>query len=180
MAGRGAIWLVGMMGAGKSTVGPVLAVRLGRPFVDTDDEVRGVAGKDIPEIFAEAGESAFRALESQVIEAAGADGAVVALGGGAIVQPGALARLASRGTIVYLRARAETLLERIGDPASRPLLAGLDEAERLEQIQQLLEERRSAYQSAPVVIDVDDWDTAAIAVEIEAALAASQEQSGER
>lgn len=170
MPGQGAIWLVGMMGAGKSTVGPVLAERLGRPFVDTDAEVARRAGKAVAEIFAHDGEAVFRELEAEVIGSAGEGGAVVALGGGAIAQPGAPGRLAARGTVVYLRARVETLLDRIGDPASRPLLAGLDEPQRLERIAALLAERAPAYASAPIAIDVDDWNEGAIVDEIASAL----------
>jgi shikimate kinase len=159
---RGAIWLVGMMGAGKSTVGPRLARRLARPFVDTDAEVERRAGRPIAEIFAKDGEPAFRALEADVVEAAGRDGAVVALGGGAAARPGAAERLAARGVLVYLRARPETLLERVGDPGSRPLLAGLGRAERLARIEGLLGEREPAYGRARIVVDVDDWDAEAI------------------
>jgi shikimate kinase len=163
---RGAIWLVGMMGAGKSTVGPRLARRLARPFIDTDEEVERRAGKTIAEIFEQEGEDAFRALEGEVVAAAGRDGAVVALGGGAIARPGAAERLATRGVLVYLRARPSTLLERIGDPGSRPLLAGLDRRERLARIERLLSEREGAYGRARIVVDVDEWNTGAIAERI--------------
>jgi shikimate kinase/3-dehydroquinate synthase len=167
---RGAIWLVGMMGAGKSTVGPRLAERLGRPFVDTDEVVRKRAGKEIAEIFEVDGEAAFRALEAEVVAAAGAEGAVVALGGGAVAQPGAAARLAESGTLVYLRARPETLLARIGDPASRPLLAGLEPAACLARLEALLREREPAYASAVLIVDVDDQDAEATAAWIAQAL----------
>jgi len=175
---RGAIWLVGMMGAGKSTVGERLAERLGRPFVDSDALICEQAGKPIAEIFEHEGERAFRALEAEVVERAGDDGAVVALGGGAAAQPGAAGRLAARGTLVYLRARPETLLERIGDPGSRPLLAGLGVAERLARIEALLAEREPAYASARVIVDVDEWDEAAVAEQIAATLESLEQASG--
>ena len=70
MRGDGAIWLIGMMGAGKSTVGPVLAQALERPFCDTDEAICERAGRTIPEIFERDGEPGFRALEREVIEAA--------------------------------------------------------------------------------------------------------------
>ena len=163
---RGAIWLVGMMGAGKSTVGPPLAARLRRRFVDTDDVIVERAGKSIAAIFAEDGEAAFRALEADVVAEAGAEGAVVAVGGGAVAEPGAAERLAHSGTLVYLRARPETLIERIGDPASRPLLAELEPEERVCRIRALLREREPAYATAKVIVDVDEWDEAALAEQI--------------
>jgi shikimate kinase len=149
------VWLVGMMGAGKSTVGRGLARRLGRHFVDTDLEVERSAGASVAEIFAREGEPAFRRREREAIERVGGEGAVVALGGGAIQQPGAREHLAGTGTVVYLRARPETLLARVGDPDSRPLLAGLPPARRLERLRELLAERRAAYESASIVLDTD-------------------------
>ena len=116
------VWLVGMMGAGKSTIGPKLARRLGRRFIDTDAEVERAAGRRVSEIFQRDGEPAFRRLEREAIEACCGEAAVVALGGGAIEPPGARERLASTGTVVYLRARPETLLARVGD-ARRPAAA---------------------------------------------------------
>ena len=167
----GTIWLVGMMGAGKSTIGERLARRLGRPFHDVDARIERRAGARIAEIFATRGEPAFRALERAEIGRLPARGAVVALGGGAIAQPGAARRLASRGTIVYLRARPETLVARIGDAAERPLLAGLAPDERVARVAALLAEREPHYATAHVAIDTDALDPDAIAARIEAALA---------
>jgi len=158
MRGDGAIWLIGMMGAGKSTVGPVLAQALERPFCDTDEAICERAGRTIPEIFERDGEPGFRALEREVIEAAGADGAVVALGGGALTPPGMVECLRERGTLVYLRARPETLLERIGDAEERPLLAGLGPDERRARLVGLLAERAAAYETASLIVDVDEHD----------------------
>ena len=114
-----------MMGAGKSSIGPRLARRLGRRFIDTDAEVERAVGSRVAEIFEREGEPAFRSHEREAIEACCGEAAVVALGGGAIEQPGARERLASTGIVVYLRARPETLLARVGDAGSRPLLRGL-------------------------------------------------------
>lgn len=151
--GGAPIYLVGMMGAGKSTVGPALAERLGRAYVDTDDAVVERAGRSIAEIFDEEGETRFRVLEAEAIEAAGEAGAVVALGGGAMAQPGMPERLAARGIAVWLEVDAETVLARIPDPASRPLLAGLDAAGRLERVESLLAERAECYAKAAIRID---------------------------
>src|SRR5690606_21135862 len=136
----GTIWLVGAMGAGKSAVGPRLAARLGLPFVDADAEIERAAGASIAAIFEREGEASFRARERAAIEAQAGRAAVVALGGGAIAQPGAAERLAATGTVVWLRARPETLAARVGDGAGRPLLASLAPDERRARIAALLAE----------------------------------------
>lgn len=142
-----------MMGAGKSTVGPGLAARLGRPFVDTDHEVEASAGRTIAELFASEGEAAFRARERTAIDAASEDAAVVALGGGAIVQEGMVDRLRARGRVVWLDADPDTILARIGDAASRPLLAGLGARAQRAKIVALLEERKPYYAQASIRVD---------------------------
>jgi shikimate kinase len=165
------VWLVGMMGAGKSTIGRRLAQRLGRRFVDTDAEVERAVGRSVAEIFAHEGEAAFRGHERAAIEAVGEEAAVVALGGGAIAQPGASERLARAGTVVYLRARPATLLARVGDAEGRPLLRGLAAERQLARLAELLEERRKAYESARIVLDTDDRPVAALVEELARRLA---------
>jgi shikimate kinase len=155
VAGAGTVWLVGMMGAGKSTVGRVLAARLGRAFVDTDEEIERRAGRAIAEIFAREGEAGFRTRELAVVEACRGRGAVVALGGGAVTQPAVRERLRGCGTVVYLRARPETLLARVGDASERPLLAGLAAEARLARLRELLAQREPAYAGAALAVDVD-------------------------
>jgi shikimate kinase len=164
------IWLVGMMGSGKSTVGPVLARHLGRAFLDSDREIERRAGSRVSEIFRTKGEAGFRALESAVIEDAIGGTAVVALGGGAIAQPGAAARLGAAGTVVYLRAQPAELMSRIGDPSSRPLLAGVAEDARIERLAELLAEREAAYLTAAIVIDTDGRKIPSIAQDLVARL----------
>ena len=144
---------MGMMGAGKSTVGPRLAARLGRAFIDTDHEIERRAGRKIPDIFEAEGEAHFRALEVEAIEIASSNAAVIALGGGAIAQPGMAERLSKQGLVVWLKADASVLLERIGSGANRPLLAGLDRNAQLDKLQALSEERRPAYEQAEIVAD---------------------------
>lgn len=172
------LWLVGMMGAGKSAVGERLAQRLGRAFIDTDALVEDVAGKSVAAIFADEGEPSFRALERAAIERVAGRPAIVALGGGAIAQPGAVARLAASGTIVYLRARPETLLARIGDARGRPLLAGLDTAGRLARMRELLRARAAQYARSARVVDVDEGDIDAVADRVLQALGEAPEQQG--
>jgi len=155
MAGTRTVWLVGMMGAGKSAVGPALAHRLGRPFVDSDAEIEREQGLAVGEIFAREGEPAFRALEREMVTRWLGEPAVVALGGGAVAEPELLAACLRSGTIVWLRARPETLLARLGEGASRPLLAGLSGAARLARLRELLAAREPAYASAALVVDTD-------------------------
>jgi shikimate kinase len=159
-----------MMGCGKSTVGPLLAKRLSRPFLDSDAEIERRAGKRIAEIFAAYGEAHFRKLEREVIEdsapAGKGEGAVVALGGGAIAQPGAAERLRELGTVVYLRAQPKALLARIGNPSSRPLLADLSPAERASKLGALLREREPSYLSATIVVDCDVGGVSAVVREV--------------
>jgi len=143
------------MGAGKSTVGRALAGRLGLRFVDTDAEIERDAGCAIREIFASEGESGFRARERRAVEACPAGDAVVALGGGALAQPTIRERVRLGGALVYLRARPETLLARVGSAAARPLLAGLEPAERLARLRKLLAEREAAYAEAALCVDAD-------------------------
>jgi shikimate kinase len=120
------IALVGMMGAGKSTVATVLGDRLGRGVVDTDDEVRGWTGKPIPELFALHGEEGFRRLERTVIEeVAKIQDLVVSLGGGAVLRDDNVASLLLTSVIVHLDVPPETLVARLRDQVTdRPLLSG--------------------------------------------------------
>ncbi len=171
MAGGDTVWIVGMMGVGKSAVARLVARRLGRPWVDTDAEIERQAARGIPEIFASEGEAAFRQREREAIEAVAGRPVVAALGGGAIAQTGAAARLAATGTVVSLRARPETLLRRIGDAEERPLLAGLDPAARLARIEALLREREPHYRCADLVVDTDALGPEEVADEVVRALA---------
>ncbi len=161
-----------MMGCGKSSVGSVLAGLLGRDFVDNDRVVEQRAGRTIPEIFEAEGEKAFRELEAQAIEAVAKGSAVVALGGGAIVQPGAPEQLASLGTVVYLAASPDELLKRVGQAAARPLLAGLDDRQRRLRIEETLAEREDAYRTAELIVETNGVPVAAVAREIADALEA--------
>lgn len=125
--------LIGMMGAGKSTVARELGVRLGRRVVDTDDELRVWTERSIPELFAEHGENGFRELERQVIEEiAKLHDLVVSLGGGAVLRDDNVASLVLTGVLVHLDATPEVLIERLRhEQADRPLLGGdLDERVR--------------------------------------------------
>jgi len=164
------IFLVGMMGAGKSSVAVELGKQLGVGVYDSDAVIQDEAGMTIPEIFSREGEGGFRAREREAIESLARRGGVVALGGGAMAQPGAPERLRASGVVVYLRARAETLARRVGSGASRPLLAGLDEVGRLAKLRELIAQREPSYMQAHHVVDADTGHPRRIAREIVARL----------
>lgn len=142
------IVLVGMPGSGKSTVGPLLADRLQLPFFDSDVEVERRAGMTIAQLFDAGGEAAFRAEERRVmIELASGPPAVVAAGGGAILDLRTRALLIERCTVVWLKADMETLARRLGTCPNRPLLRGGDP---LQLLRRMLEEREPLYAEAPI------------------------------
>ena len=148
------ILLVGMMGAGKTTVGTALAARLGYPYLDSDEQVERHTGRTVPELFAQRGEAAFRAEEKRALaEAVTSDGpVVVSVAGGAVLDPDNRTRLRQSGTVVWLRAPVATLAQRVGDGRGRPLL-GDDPAAALAR---LYTERRPIYADlADVVVDVE-------------------------
>lgn len=146
------IALVGMMGAGKTTVGRVLARRLGRRLVDTDDEIEGWVGRPIPEIFAADGEAAFRRYEATVVrELASVPDLVLSLGGGTVLADGPVADLTLTGVLVLLDADLDTLLARVDAGTDRPVLAGDDVRERMAAV---LAARTPRYREvADVVVD---------------------------
>ncbi len=131
----GNLYLVGMMGAGKSTVGRLLARRLKLRFVDADQEIESRCGVKIPVIFEIEGEAGFRAREAQVLAALAAlDGIVLATGGGVVLLEENRRLLAARGTVVYLCATPEHLYERVRQDRNRPLLAIGDPLARLREL----------------------------------------------
>jgi len=164
------IVLTGFMGTGKTEVGSRLAIRLGRAFIDTDELVERRAGKTIARIFADSGEAAFRAFEREAIaEAAERTGAVIAVGGGAVLDPTNVERLRAAGVLVCLTARPETILQRVGDVARRPLLAGEDPRASIDR---LLAERRAAYEAAAdLTVDTSDRSVDEVVVEIQQSVA---------
>ena len=168
--------LVGMMGAGKSSVGRRIARQLGWRHVDADKRIERITGRTIADIFADDGEAAFRTIEHDVLERLlrVPGRTVVSTGGGAVLSPANCALMRERGTVVWLRARPETLLERVGKGQGRPLLAD-DPAAALRRI---AAEREHAYANAAhVVVDVDGCSADQVADAVLAALEGQERAS---
>jgi shikimate kinase len=165
MKGGGSIFLVGMMGAGKTTVGRLLARRLRLRFVDSDREIEARCGVKIPLIFEIEGEAGFRAREAVAIEAlTSLGGVVLATGGGAVLAEPNRQHLAARGIVVYLSARPEDLYERVRHDRNRPLLAG---GEPLARLRQLHVQRDPLYRSvADITLETGAQSVQALAREL--------------
>ncbi len=166
------IILYGPPGVGKTTVGKELAVRLGREFFDSDPMIENYAGRSIPHIFSQLGEAEFRRLESTVCrDIAARRDAVIALGGGALLNPNDRAAFERNGLVVCLRASVDELLARVGQvgnlPNNRPLLAGDNPVERLNA---LLHGRRALYASFPTQIDTSGKSVEQVVSELETLL----------
>lgn len=145
--------LIGLPGAGKSTVGRSVAKSLGRGFLDFDDEISRSEGKSVATIFSERGESYFRKLEMDLTRAlAQRSGLIVAPGGGWICQPGVPELLGGTGRTIYLRVTPEAVFQRLRRISERPLLAGGDP---LGKLRELYSARREAYEKADYVVDAE-------------------------
>ncbi|MDT5036324.1 MAG: shikimate kinase [Micromonosporaceae bacterium] len=167
MSPRPVCVLVGMMGAGKTTVGQLVADRLGVPFLDVDATIEAAAGKPISDIFIDDGEEHFRALERSAIAAAltGFDG-VLALGGGAVLADGTRESLAGH-LVVYLSVEVADAIKRVGLGTGRPMLAMNPRAT----LRHLLDQRRPLYEGvASVVVHTDGRTVEEVAAEVTAAL----------
>lgn len=147
------LYLVGMMGSGKSSVGRPLAEALGYRFLDADTSLEQVAGRSIPELFASQGEAGFRELEAAVLNQIAAwHSLVVATGGGVVTRPQNWGQL-RQGVVIWLDAPDALLLQRLAaDPTPRPLMQAEDPASRLAE---LLQERRPLYAQADLHIVQD-------------------------
>ncbi len=147
---RGNIVLVGFMGAGKTVCGRLLARRLGRCFVETDDLIVAREGRSIPEIFARDGEARFRALEAEALELLRLkSGEVIATGGGFPCAEGRMEALRELGTVVWLRGDLRELEARARRAGDRPMLAGRSPAE----VEALYRRREPYYAGADLVVD---------------------------
>ncbi len=150
------LYLVGMMGAGKTTVGRLLATQLGYRFVDTDTVISQVAGQSITQLFAEKGEAAFRQLESKVLEQVCAyTYLAIATGGGIVLRRENWSYL-RHGLIVWLDVPTELLYARLAHDTTRPLL---QDADPLGQLQTLLKQRQPLYAQADLRVTVTNEET---------------------
>ena len=170
MTGRH-VMLVGMMGAGKTTIGAECARKLDRGFVDTDELIETTAGRTIAEIFGSDGEAAFRAMERAAVADVCTSPVplVIAVGGGAMLDPENQRLAGTNATVVWLRADPRELAQRVAAQdveagAERPLLATADQVATIERLTSL---RADAYAAiADVVVDTDDRSVATVAAAV--------------
>lgn len=167
------VLLVGFMGSGKSSVGRLLANRLGAPFIDLDDRIAAEAGRAIPEIFQDDGEEAFRDRETASLRTLAEEPpSIVACGGGAVLRPENRGLLRELGTVVYLQVDAEEAVRRCPTGTGRPLLANRSP----EDVARLLESREPLYaEVADLVVTTMGLSAAAVAEHIQRLLGGSSQ-----
>ena len=174
----GNIFLVGLMGAGKTSVGRLLAKRLGKAFYDCDQEIERATGVKIPVIFEIEGEAGFRAREDRMLaELAGRHEIVLATGGGAVLSADNRKLLAGNGVVVYLRAVVADLWQRTRHDRNRPLLKTAEPRAKLEQ---LFAERDPLYRSiADIIVDTGSQSLGSLAHRLEQLLIERQSAAAE-
>jgi len=161
--------LVGLRASGKSTVGRLLAEQLSRDFLDTDQMIVDEAGMSVRAIFAVEGETGFRRREREAVRRAmETDGAIVAVGGGALADAENRARLRANGRIVWLRASVEALWRRMqDDPATNANRPDLTAAGGIEEIRRLAKVREATYrEAAALIVETDGRETSAVAGDV--------------
>jgi len=162
------VYLIGFMGVGKSTVGPVLAELWGYSFLDTDSVIEEKTGMKISSLFREKGEQHFRDIESEVIRPVSKfSNHVVALGGGAVLRKENWDAIQASGRVIYLRASVQTLYARLVNTLeNRPLLSHLTQKEMIIEIQNVLQKRSSFYERALLQVDTDEKTVREVVSEI--------------
>jgi shikimate kinase len=174
--GARSIVLVGLMGAGKSTVGRRLAQKLGLPFRDADNEIEAAAGMSIPDIFSIHGEGYFRDGERRVIARLLQEGPMVlATGGGAFMNEETRARIAENGISIWLRADLDVLMRRVRKRATRPLLQNADPEGTM---RQLMEKRHPIYALVDLTVESHEAPHDRVVVEIMGVLAEWLDKDG--
>ena len=147
------IYLIGMMGCGKSTIGPLLAAQLGYNFLDTDTTIEKLVSQSIPELFQTVGEPEFRKIETQVLaEVSAYVRLIVATGGGIAIEPENWNHL-HQGLVIWLDPSVDLLVQRLQDDTTRPLLATPEELQP--KLERILSERRHRYAEADIQISLD-------------------------
>ncbi len=154
------VYLCGLPGSGKSTIGPMLAELRGQPFIDLDQLIEERAGMKIPAIFLKLGEQKFRDFENiSLVQAASRGDCVIALGGGALEREDNRDVIGASGLLVYLHAPIELIAARTLHQTGRPLLPdGQSLAERIATLADLLERRKALFDEAPLTFPVNDPD----------------------
>ncbi len=177
MASFGNVFLIGPAGAGKTTVGRLVADALGLEFLDTDIEIESRSGVDIAWIFDLEGENGFRDREVRLIqELTERTGIVMATGGGAILREENRKRLVSRGTVVYLETPLERQIQRVSKDKNRPLLKGND-AEKRKILEAMHKQRSPLYQEiADLTLPADGSSARNLAAEIASRLSGRSEE----
>lgn len=161
------LWLIGMMGSGKSRVGRLVSARTGAELVDTDAEIVRLAGASVNRIFETVGEEKFRDLEEAVVAAVVAPWRVIATGGGVVLRRTNVEVMRDSGTVVWLRADTATLAARVQDGHGRPLLGG--EAPVDDRLAAIFEERRRLYEAAAHhIVETDGLAAESVAEIVEA------------
>ncbi len=157
------LWLIGMMGSGKTSVGRMVAARTGRIFIDTDAEIVELSGSTIPDLWARNGEEGFRDTEAEVVSRIDDTGAVVAAGGGVVLRDENVLEM-RKGLVIWLKAAPGELARRIGGGGGRPLLVGGEEPEILTKI---LGQREGGYSAASHhSVDTDGRTIEEVAMEV--------------
>lgn len=162
IARRDRVYLTGFMGSGKSTVGPILANTIGYDFVDVDHMIEETEGVSVAEVFRLRGEEYFRTREREaIVRLSREPGRVIALGGGALVDPLSFETVITSGILVYLRLPKENLMKRLQQREDRPLLRDasggrLPEKELRERIDALYRIREPLYARADLILDADE------------------------
>lgn len=147
--------LCGMMGSGKTTIARTLGQRLNRPWTDLDRAIEKRAGRSIPELFEEEGETAFREREREELERAlHTPSTIIALGGGALQSQEVVDRIRNAGWLIFLDAPQSVLLERLGRKTGRPLTDSLSRDELRQKLDMLFEQREGFYRQAHITIPV--------------------------
>ncbi|MCI0493655.1 shikimate kinase [candidate division KSB1 bacterium] len=151
------LYLIGFMGAGKTTVGKLLAEKLNQPFVDIDDVIEKKADLTIPIMFEKYDEDYFRKLETDALQRIASDrGNVIATGGGIILNAKNRQIMKSTGITIYLKWHSAVLFQRIKNSTHRPLLKSINESQLVHQIETMLQQRQPFYEGADIIIDANE------------------------